>query len=59
VERLNRELNRILRLPDVHQRFEQLGLDVEGGSPERFGAFMKAQAEELRKLIRAGALTLE
>jgi tripartite-type tricarboxylate transporter receptor subunit TctC len=59
VEKLNRELNRILQLPDVHQRFEQLGLDIEGGSPERFAAFMQAQAEELRKLILAGALTLE
>ena len=28
VDKLNRELNRVLQLPDVKQRFDQLGLDA-------------------------------
>jgi tripartite-type tricarboxylate transporter receptor subunit TctC len=59
LEKLNRELNRILQLPDVRQRFEQLGLDAEGGTPERFGAFIKQQADDMRKLIASGALAVE
>jgi tripartite-type tricarboxylate transporter receptor subunit TctC len=59
VAKVNGEINRILRLPDVKQRFEQLGLDVEGGTPERFGQFMREQADEMRKLIASGALTAE
>jgi tripartite-type tricarboxylate transporter receptor subunit TctC len=59
VERLNQEVNRILRLPDVRQRFDQLGLDVEGGTTQQFGAFIKSQADEMAKLIRSGALQPE
>jgi tripartite-type tricarboxylate transporter receptor subunit TctC len=59
VEKLNREVNRILQLPDVKQRFEQLGIDPEGGTPERFDKFIKAQAEGLRTLIKSGVLPVE
>jgi tripartite-type tricarboxylate transporter receptor subunit TctC len=56
VDKLNREVNRVLRLPEVRQRFDQLGLDVEGGTPEHFGKFIKSQADAMTALIRAGAL---
>lgn len=59
VEKLNREVNRILQLPDVKQRFGDLGLDAEGGTPERFSALIKTQAGELTALIKAGALQVE
>lgn len=59
VDKLNREINRILRLPDVKQRFEQLGLDAEGGTPERFERFIKGQADQMRILIKSGALKME
>ncbi len=59
VEKLNRELNRVLQLPDVKQRFDQLGLDIEGGTPEHFDRFIKAQADQLRALIKSGVLKVE
>jgi tripartite-type tricarboxylate transporter receptor subunit TctC len=59
VDKLNRELNRILQLPDVKQRFDQLGLDAEGGTPEHFERFIKTQADGMRALIKAGALQIE
>jgi tripartite-type tricarboxylate transporter receptor subunit TctC len=59
IEKLNREVNRILQLPDVKQRFEQLGIDVEGGTPEHFDKFIRAQAESLRALIKGGVLPVE
>jgi tripartite-type tricarboxylate transporter receptor subunit TctC len=59
VEKLNRELNRVLQLPDVKQRFDQLGLDIEGGTPEQFDRFVRAQAEQLRVLIKNGVLKVE
>jgi tripartite-type tricarboxylate transporter receptor subunit TctC len=59
IEKLNRELNRILQMPDVKQRFEQLGLDAEGGTPEHFGKFIQGQADAMRKLIKAGVLPVE
>ena len=59
VDKLNREMNRLLQLPDVKQRFEQLGLDAEGGTPEHFARFITTQAEQMRALIKTGALKVE
>jgi tripartite-type tricarboxylate transporter receptor subunit TctC len=59
VAKLNSELNRVLKLPDVKQRFDQLGLDVEGGSPENFEQFIKGQAGQLQRLITSGVLKVE
>ncbi len=59
VERLNREMNRILQLPDVRQRFDQLGLDMEGGTPGHFEQFIRIQADKMRALIKSGALQVE
>ncbi len=59
IDKLNREVNRILKLPDVRARFDAMGAEIEGGTPEKFGAFIKSEAEALRRLIRAGAVTPE
>ena len=59
VERINREVNRVLRSAESKQRFEQLGLDVEGGSPEAFSAFIHEQAQALTALIKKGTLQPE
>jgi tripartite-type tricarboxylate transporter receptor subunit TctC len=52
-------VNRVLKLPDVKARFEQLGLDVEGGTPEHFGRFIKSEADGMTSLIKSGALQLD
>ncbi len=59
VDKLNRELNRILQTPEVKSRFEQLGLDPEGGAPEHFERFIKSQADGMRALIKSGVLAVE
>jgi len=59
VQKLNAEANRTLAMPDVKQRLDQLGLEIGGGTPEEFSAFMNSEAERLRGLIKAGAVTPE
>ncbi|MCC7487153.1 MAG: tripartite tricarboxylate transporter substrate binding protein [Burkholderiales bacterium] len=59
VGKLNGEVNRALALPDVRQRLDQLGLEVEGGTPEKFGDFIRSEAERLTRLIKAGAVQVE
>jgi tripartite-type tricarboxylate transporter receptor subunit TctC len=59
IEKLNREVNRILRLPDVKARFDAMGAEIEGGTPEKFGTFIKSEAEALRRLIKTGAVSPE
>jgi hypothetical protein len=34
-----------------------LGLEVEGGTPEQFGTFVKREVARIDKLIKSGALT--
>ena len=59
IDKLNAECNRILQMPDVKRRLDELGLEVQGGTPEQFAAFVKKEADLLQKLIRDGALTRE
>jgi len=59
LEKLNREVNKALQMPDVKQRLDQLGLEIEGGTSEKFDAFIKSQAARLNDLIKAGAVQVE
>jgi tripartite-type tricarboxylate transporter receptor subunit TctC len=59
IDKLNAECNRILQMPDVKRRLDELGLEVQGGTPEQFAAFVKKEAGRLQKLIKDGALTPE
>jgi len=53
---LNREIARIIALPDVTERFATLGLDPVGGTPDAFGRDMRAEGEKWAKVIRAADL---
>ena len=53
VARLNADTNRILQLPDVKERFAQLGTLPVGGTPEEFGAYMKTQVETWHRVVKA------
>jgi tripartite-type tricarboxylate transporter receptor subunit TctC len=59
VDKLNGQVNRILTIPDVKQRLDQLGLEVAGGKPEEFDAFVKKEASKVTRLIKAGLLKTE
>ncbi len=59
VDKLNAQINRILAMPDVKQRLDQLGLEVEGGKPEAFDAFVKSEAAKVARLIKVGLLKAE
>ncbi len=43
IEKYNREIVRILRLPDVRVRIEALDFDVIGSTPEAFGNFIRSE----------------
>lgn len=55
VQRLNRELNAVLRAPDVIERLERVGADPAGGTPEQFAKVYRDEAENWKVVIqRAG-----
>jgi tripartite-type tricarboxylate transporter receptor subunit TctC len=52
VERLNREINSILKQPEVRQQIVGIGADPLGGTVAEFAAVMKSDADRLGRLIR-------
>ena len=54
VTRVNRELDRILRTPEVVERMLAMGSIAEGtGSPQAVGAFVSAEHERWAKIVKS------
>ena len=56
VNKLNAEVNRALQMADVKARLDQLGFEMEGGSPKAFDTVVKAEIARIEQLLRAGLL---
>ena len=52
VAKLSRELMRIIRLPDVQERFSSVGLDPVGSTPEELAALIKKETVMYAKLVK-------
>jgi tripartite-type tricarboxylate transporter receptor subunit TctC len=59
VSRVHAEANRVLKLPDVTQRFANLGIDVVGSTPEEFSRIMAADLVKFGKLVKASGAKLD
>lgn len=59
VDRLNREVNKALALADVREILDRQGLEIAGGSPQDFSAFIKVEAAKLERLVKSGLLRPE
>ena len=49
---LNREINQIYLRPDVRARMESEQSEIRPNSPEQFGAFVRAESEKYRLVIK-------
>ena len=56
VAKLNAELVRAMKLPEISGKLFDMGLVPIGSSPEQFGAFIKAQREMAGKLVKQAGL---
>ncbi len=52
VNRLNADVNKILALPEIKTLLFNQGLDVAGGTPEQFAAYMKSERVKWAKVIK-------
>jgi tripartite-type tricarboxylate transporter receptor subunit TctC len=59
VARLNTEVNRILALSDVRQRFQGAGMEPGGGTPQQFGAFIASEMTKWAKVARQAGIQPE
>jgi tripartite-type tricarboxylate transporter receptor subunit TctC len=55
VQRLNRELNAVLRAPEIVERLQRAGAEAVGGTPEQFSKVYRDEFENWKAVIqRAG-----
>jgi tripartite-type tricarboxylate transporter receptor subunit TctC len=54
VRRLSTELAKIMKMPDVKERLDQLSTFAVGSSPDEFAKFQKAEQEKWGKVIQKG-----
>lgn len=59
VLKLNRDLQELLKLANVKERFAALGLDPQGGSPERFANIIREDIERWSKVVKEAGVSSE
>jgi tripartite-type tricarboxylate transporter receptor subunit TctC len=59
VDRLNREMNAVLKDPEVLTRLAHAGSEPFSGSPADFGKFLAAETEKWSKVVRFAGLRVE
>jgi tripartite-type tricarboxylate transporter receptor subunit TctC len=59
VQRLNTEIVRILKQPDVAEKLSSLGADIVGSTPEEFDRYLKAEIAKWGKVARDNNIRLD
>jgi tripartite-type tricarboxylate transporter receptor subunit TctC len=59
ITKLSTETMRVLKLPDVEERFVSQGVDVVASSPEEFTAFIKQEVIKYEKLVKTANIRVE
>jgi tripartite-type tricarboxylate transporter receptor subunit TctC len=57
--KLNGELVRILKLPDVQQRFQGEGGDIGANSPDEFAKFIRTEIVKWDKAVKASGAKVD
>ena len=52
VNRLNQEIVRVINLPDIKEKFTNIGIETVGSSPQELTAAMKAEIARTAKLVK-------
>ena len=53
VSKVSEDLARVVRLPDVQERFNTLGIEPVGSSSQQFDRFFRAEVEKWAKVVKA------
>ncbi len=59
IERLNKELNGVLLLPDIQEKSAAMGSMITGGTPEWFADYLKAELVKYGKLVKQAGIKPE
>jgi tripartite-type tricarboxylate transporter receptor subunit TctC len=58
-KRMNADINKVMLMPDVVEKFDQYGAEDGGGSTERFAEFIKTETVKWARVIREAKVTTE
>jgi tripartite-type tricarboxylate transporter receptor subunit TctC len=59
VSGIQREIARLVRLPEFAERFANLGADAVASTPAEFAAFTRAEHEKFARLVKAAGIQAE
>ena len=59
IQRLAGEVAKVVKQPDVVQRFTQLGIDPVGSTPQEYAALNKADYEKYARLVKASGAKID
>ncbi len=59
VQRINADIAKVLKMPDVRERLLGMAAEPVGSTPEQFSVFLKSETEKWAKVIKDGAITAE
>ena len=59
VEKMSAEVARIVKLPDIAERFQLDGAEAVGSSPQEFAAFLKAEMQKWSKVVKDAGIKPE
>src|ERR1043166_222427 len=59
VDKLNREVNRIIKLPDIQERLVAIGFDPEVATPQQFMQRVKADAQKWARVVKEAGITAD
>lgn len=59
VDRMQREIVRVVALPDVKERLAALGFEAVANTPEEFAAYIRAEINKWAKVIRDAGIKVE
>jgi tripartite-type tricarboxylate transporter receptor subunit TctC len=59
IERLNREVVKVLNMPNVKEQLFRSGLDASPSTPKEFGAYIKSEMAKWSKVVKASGAKAE
>ena len=59
MNRLNQEIVRAINLPDIKEKFTNIGIETIGTSPQELTAAMKAEIARTSRLVKEGGIRSE
>lgn len=59
VNKLNSEINAVLKMPEVRTKLEAAGIDIQGGTPQEYAALIKSDLAKWSKVVKEAGILPE